>query len=54
MNLSWFFTTAGVGGIVVSVLLLSAAAIYFGLIRWILRGGEEERPPGERMGWPFE
>jgi hypothetical protein len=54
MDISWIFTTPGVGGIVVSIVLLSAATIYFAATRWILRGGEEERAPWERMGWPFE
>ncbi len=54
MDTSWFFTTPGIGGIIVAIVLSSAAAIYFGLTRWILRGGEEEKAPWEKMGWPFE
>jgi hypothetical protein len=48
------FTTPGIGGIIVATVMLSAAAIYVGLTRWILQGGREEAPPWERMGWPFE
>lgn len=49
-----FFTTPGIGGLVATVVLLSAAAVYVALTRWILQGGQEEKPPWERMGWPFE
>ena len=54
MNVSWIFTTPGIGGIIAVTVLSSAIAIYFGLTRWILRGGREDVPPWERMGWPFE
>jgi hypothetical protein len=54
MTVSSIFTTPGIGGIIATVVLLGAAAIYLGLTRWILQGGREEQPPWERMGWPFE
>jgi len=54
MDIGWVFTTPGIGGIIVAIVLLSAAAVYFRLTRWILQGGEEERQPWEEMGWPFE
>jgi hypothetical protein len=54
MTVSAIFTTAGIGGIIVVAVLLSAAAAYIGLTRWILQGGREDKPPWERMGWPFE
>jgi hypothetical protein len=54
MNISWIFSTPGIGGIIVTVVMLSAAAIYVGLTRWILQGGLEEKPPWERRGWPFK
>ncbi len=38
---SLFFTDDGPGGIFAMMILLSALAIYFGLTRWILRGGRE-------------
>ena len=54
MDITWFFTTPGIGGIIATVVMLGAAAIYFGLTRWILQGGQEEEPPWEQMGWPFK
>ena len=54
MNISWLFTTPGIGSIIVVGVLLTAAVVYVGLTRWILQGGQEEVPPWERMGWPFE
>jgi hypothetical protein len=54
MNVSQIFTTPGVGGIIVVIVLSSAAIVYLGLTRWILRGGREDAPPWERLGWPFE
>ncbi len=54
MTISTFFTTPGLGGIFAITVLLSAAVTYFSLTRWILRGGQEEGQPWERMGWPFE
>lgn len=47
-------TTPGIGGIIATVVLTGAAAVYVGLIRWVIQGGQEEQPPYERMGWPFE
>ena len=54
MGISWIFTTPGIGGIIATAVLLTAAVIYIGLIRWILHGGREEAPPWEQMGWPFK
>ena len=54
MNISWIFTTPGIGGIIAVTVLLGAAVIYIGLTRWILQGGREEAPPWEQMGWPFK
>ncbi len=54
MDISWIFTTPGIGGIIAATVLLSAAVIYIGLTRWILQGGREEAPPWEQMGWPFK
>jgi hypothetical protein len=53
MTISDLFTIPGIGGIIATAVLLSAAAVYAGLTYWILRGGQEERPPWERMGWPY-
>lgn len=36
-----FFTIDGPGGIFAMSILLLALVIYFGLTRWILRGGKE-------------
>lgn len=36
-----FFNNAGPGGIFAMSILLLAMLIYFGLARWILRGGKE-------------
>ncbi|MGD2103592.1 MAG: hypothetical protein PVJ55_00570 [Anaerolineae bacterium] len=52
--ISQLFTTPGYGGIIATVVLVGAIAVYVGLIRWILQGGQEEQPRYERMGWPFE
>jgi len=54
MTVGEIFTTPGIGGIIVVTVMLSAAAIYVGLTRWILQGGQEERPQWERRGWPFK
>ncbi|MGD1996153.1 MAG: hypothetical protein PVH62_05195 [Anaerolineae bacterium] len=54
MSIGSIFTTPGIGGIIAMVVLAGAAAIYVGLTRWILRGGQEEEPPWKQMGWPFE
>ena len=54
MTISAIFTTPGIGGIIATAVLLSAAVVYFGLTYWILQGGREERPHWERMGWPFK
>lgn len=54
MSVSWIFTTPGIGSIIVIAVLASAAAIYLGLTRWILQGGQEDVPPWKRMGWPFD
>ena len=54
MTIAAFFTTPGIGGLIVGIVLLSAAVIYAGLTHWILRGGREEAPPWERMGWPHD
>lgn len=54
MTISALFTTPGIGGIIATSVLLGAAAVYFGLTYWILRGGRENRPPWERMGWPYK
>ncbi|MGD2144860.1 MAG: hypothetical protein PVF54_10315 [Anaerolineae bacterium] len=53
-TISALFTAPGIGGIIATVVLASATAIYVSLIRWVLEGGREELPPYERMGWPFE
>jgi hypothetical protein len=53
MTISAIFTTPGIGGIIATTVLLSAAVIYTGLTYWILRGGREEEPRWERMGWPY-
>jgi hypothetical protein len=53
MTISALFTTPGIGGIIATVVLLSAATVYAGLTYWILQGGQKERPPWERMGWPY-
>jgi len=53
MTISAIFTTAGIGGIIATTVLVVAAAIYFGLTRWILQGGRGEEPLWERMRWPF-
>ncbi len=37
-----FFTHSGPGGIVLTVVILTAAIIYYRLTRWILSGGSEE------------
>lgn len=39
--LSFFFTDDGPGGIFAMMILLLALLIYFGLTRWIVRGGKE-------------
>jgi hypothetical protein len=54
MTVGEIFTTAGVGGLIVTIVLLSAATVYVVLTRWILQGGKEDKPPWEQMGWPFE
>jgi hypothetical protein len=54
MNISALFTTPGIGGIIAATVLFSAAVVYFGLTYWILRGGQEEEPRWERMGWPYK
>lgn len=54
MNISEIFTTPGIGGIIATVVLLCAAAIYLSLTLWVLQGGQKEKPPWERMGWPFK
>jgi hypothetical protein len=54
MTISALFTTPGIGGIIATAVLLSAAIVYSGLTYWILQGGREERPPWERMGWPYK
>ena len=54
MDISAIFTTPGIGGIIATTVLLSAAVIYFSLTRWILQGGQEEEAPWEQMGWPFK
>jgi hypothetical protein len=54
MSISAIFTTPGIGGAIVTLVLSGAVVIYIGLTRWILQGGREEEPPWERMGWPFE
>jgi hypothetical protein len=54
MTISDLFTTPGIGGIIATSVLLGAAVVYFGLTYWILRGGREERPPWEGMGWPYK
>jgi hypothetical protein len=38
-----FFTDAGAGGIVVLVVFLMAAIIYYRLTRWIIFGSKEEK-----------
>jgi hypothetical protein len=53
-TISALFTTPGIGGIIATVVLASATATCVGLIRWVLQGGQEDQPPYERMGWPFE
>jgi hypothetical protein len=54
MSISALFTTPGIGGIIATSVLLGAAVTYFGLTYWILRGGREEKPQWERMGWPYK
>ena len=54
MSISTLFTTPGIGGIFAITVLLGAAAIYYSLTRWVLRGGQEEDQPWEQMGWPFK
>ncbi len=54
MTIAAIFTTPGIGGIIATTVLLGAVGIYVGLTRWILQGGQEDDPPWERMGWPFE
>jgi len=36
-----FFTSTGPGGGMILLVVSLAASIYFSMIRWILRGGEE-------------
>jgi len=38
---SLFFTDDGPGGIFAMMVLFLALAIYYGLTRWIIRGGKE-------------
>ena len=38
---SAFVTTPGVGGIEITVIVTTAAIVYFFLIRWIMAGGSE-------------
>jgi hypothetical protein len=54
MTVSDIFTTPGIGGLIVLIVLLGAAGIFAGLTYWVLEGGRESEPPWERMGWPFE
>lgn len=55
MDISVILTREGPGSIIVIIALTTALVSYAALIRWIAHGGqEEERPPWERMGWPFE
>lgn len=55
MDIGAVFTSKGPGGIIVIIALTTALVSYAALIRWIARGGQEEkRQPWERMGWPFE
>jgi hypothetical protein len=54
MNVGTIFTTPGIGGLIATIVLLVAAVTYLILTRWIMRGGREEEPPWERMGWPFK
>jgi hypothetical protein len=53
-TISLLFTTPGIGGIIATVVLVGAAVVYVGLIRWILQGARKEQPSYERMGWPFK
>lgn len=48
----WFVNTAGIGGILVIIVILFAAGVYTFLTRWILRGGEGEveRKSRRRIG----
>ncbi len=41
-----FFNTAGVGGVILLLVIGLAMTIYVLLTRWILRGGEGEDEPG--------
>lgn len=36
-----FFTTPGIGGLVVIIVIGLAATVYIGLTRWILQGGQK-------------
>lgn len=53
-TISALFTTPGIGGIIATVVLVGATAVYVGLVRWVLQGGREDEAPYERLGWPFE
>jgi hypothetical protein len=52
MTVGDIFTTAGIGGLIVAVVMTAAAAVYAGLTYWILQGGREEEP-WDDLGWPF-
>lgn len=45
-----FFTTPGLGGVVVITVIVLAATIYVLLTRWILKGGETEEDAWRRRG----
>ena len=47
----WFVNTAGIGGIMVTAVILIAAAVYTFLTRWLLQAGEDEveRQPRRRI-----
>lgn len=44
------FTSAGPGGVVVILVIGTAATVYFMLTRWIVQGGEDDGPGFNRFG----
>lgn len=48
------FLTPTAGGLIAITVLTGAGIIYAVLTRWIIRGGQEEKPSWERMGWPYK
>jgi hypothetical protein len=54
MDISSLFTTPGIGGLVVTAVMTIAAVTYVSLTIWALRGGRDDDPPWEHLGWPFD